>query len=368
MNTKKEKIDLSSIKKASKKYIDAMKESEKIEIIEQPLSINSNIERIKEYSYWIVDSNNQYIPSLELITIPKLLPGKYQIRWNHEYNRHMFVKENLVLDELIELPNPIFNEILNDIEYFWNNKKLFQKYKFAYKRGILLHGKAGCGKSSLTALLSKQVIDKGGIVLNINNSDALSTYLEAMSTCFRSIQPDTPVLVIFEDLDGLTRNPDVETMLLNILDGMNQSENVVNIGCTNYPEKLKERLLNRPSRFDKRYYIGLPNNNVRKYYFEHKILPEDIKERGGDEFIKKIVDDTEGLTLAHLGEFIKSVFIFGNPIDDTIKTLNDMGKNVSSYNNDDTNSVGFLPTKCKSNTSTGYSGTSGCLNTNDNEI
>jgi len=311
--------------------------------IEQEPIVDLNTRKVKEYSYWIVDSNNQYIPSLELITIDKLLPGKYQIRWNNEYSRLMFVKENLILDELIELPNPIFNEILNDIEYFWNNKKLFQKYKFTYKRGILLHGKAGCGKSSITALLSKQVIDKGGIVLNINNSDALSTYLEAMTSCFRTIQPDTPVLVIFEDLDGLTRNPEVETTLLNILDGMNQSENVVNIGCTNYPEKLKDRILNRPSRFDKRYYIGLPNNKVRKYYFEHKILPEDIKDRGGDKFIEKIVNDTKGLTLAHLGEFIKSVFIFGNSVEYTIKTLNDMGKTVTSYTNEDTASIGFIP-------------------------
>lgn len=295
----------------------------------------------KSYTSWIVDTNNQFIPTLELITIDKLEPGKYKIKWNDEYNRFMFVKEILQLDELIELPNPIFNDILNDINYFWEHKSAFTKYKFAYKRGILLHGKPGCGKSSITALLSKQVIDKGGIVLSINNSNALSSYLEAMSSCFRPIQPDTPVLTIFEDLDGLTRDPEIETMLLNILDGMNQSENVVNIGCTNYPEKLKERILNRPSRFDKRYYIGLPDAKVRKYYFEHKILPEDIVEKGGADFISKIVDDTEGLTLAHLGEFIKSVFIFGNPIKNSIETLKDMGKIVTSYNNDDTKPIGF---------------------------
>lgn len=295
----------------------------------------------KKYTSWIVESNNQFIPTLELITIPKLTAGKYSIKWNDEYHRFMFVKEKLQLDELLDLPNPIFNNILKDIDYFWDHKDLFKKYKFAYKRGILLHGKPGCGKSSITALLSNQVISKGGIVLSINNARALETYLDAMSVVFRSIEPETPVLALFEDLDGLTRDPEIETMLLNILDGMNQSENVVNIGCTNYPENLKERILNRPSRFDKRYYIGLPDANVRQYYFEHKILPEDIKERGGDNFISKIVAETEGLTIAHLGEFIKSVFIFGNDISDTISILKNMEKSVSSYRNEDSKTIGF---------------------------
>jgi ATP-dependent 26S proteasome regulatory subunit len=295
----------------------------------------------KSYTSWIVESNNQFIPTLELITIPKLSAGKYSIKWNDEYHRYMFVKEKLQLDELLDLPNPIFNSILKDIDYFWDHKDLFKKYKFAYKRGILLHGKPGCGKSSITALLSNQVIAKGGIVLSINNSRALETYLDAMSTVFRTIEPDTPVLALFEDLDGLTRDPEIETMLLNILDGMNQSENVVNIGCTNYPEKLKERILNRPSRFDKRYYIGLPDASVRKYYFEHKILQEDIEERGGEKFISKIVSETEGLTIAHLGEFIKSVFIFGNDVSDSIATLKNMEKNVTSYRNEDSKTIGF---------------------------
>jgi SpoVK/Ycf46/Vps4 family AAA+-type ATPase len=106
-------------------------------------------------------------------------------------------------------------------------------------------------------------------------------------------------------------------------------------------QKLKERILNRPSRFDKRYYIGLPDASVRKYYFEHKIQQEDIEEHGGEKFISKIVSETEGLTIAHLGEFIKSVFIFGNDVSDSIATLKNMEKNVTSYRNEDSKTIGF---------------------------
>lgn len=299
------------------------------------------IEKKKGYSLWIVEPNGVFIPTLDIVTIPELLPGKYTIKWNNDYQRYMFVLEKVNLDELLYLPNIVFKEILKDIDYFWDNKPLFEKYKFAYKRGILLHGNPGCGKSSITALLSQQVISKGGIVLSISNGNDLEKYLEVMPSIFRTIQPTTPVLVIYEDLDGLVRNPELETMLLNILDGMNQSENVVNIGCTNYPENLKERILNRPSRFDKRYYIGLPDATVRKYYFENKIHYEDILSFGGDTFINSIVADTEGLTISHLGEFIKSVFIFNNSVEDTINILKGMSKTISSSQTDGRKIIGL---------------------------
>lgn len=34
-----------------------------------------DVESKKVFTSWIVESNNQYIPTLELLTIPKLIPG-----------------------------------------------------------------------------------------------------------------------------------------------------------------------------------------------------------------------------------------------------------------------------------------------------
>lgn len=298
------------------------------------------------YSKWTIGNNNQFIPTLETQTTKKLVPGKYSIRWNPDLGMYIFQKEELKLDELLELPNNVFTEVLNDINYFWENKKLFDKYRFTYKRGILLWGNPGCGKTSLTALLSQQVINKGGIVISINNYNDLESYVSNIPNVFRKIEPNTPLLNIFEDLDGLVKSSEIETLLLNVLDGFGQNDNVVNIACTNYPENLKDRILNRPSRFDKRYYIGLPDASVRKFYFESKIFKEDIEKMGGNDFIDNIVSQTEGLTIAHLGEFVKSVFIFGNDIDSTISLLKGMNKIISSSKNDGIKHVGFNTTKC----------------------
>lgn len=307
-------------------------------ITETPLSENTYITENK-YTCWVKEKNNEYIPCLT--TYPTLEPGKYKIKWNSSFGNYVFARESLVLDDLLELPNNTFREILSDINYFWDNRQLFTKYKFSYKRGILLYGNPGCGKSSIVALLSLQIIKKGGIVLSIQSYDDLNNYNNEFRKTFKTIQPNTPVLVIFEDLDALIRSSEAETMLLNVLDGMNQSSNIVNIGCTNYPENLKERILNRPSRFDKRYYFGLPDALNRKFYFENKILPEDIEKSGGESFINDLVSKTEGLSLAHLGELIKSIFIFKNTLEDTLSILRGMEKTISSSRNDGTKSVGF---------------------------
>lgn len=289
------------------------------------------------YGTWIDAGNNKYVPSEIIITTDKVVPSKYKIAWDGNYGRNCLVKENINSDELLELPSPIFKSILNDINFFWNNKALFEKYKYIHKRGILLFGTAGCGKSSICTLLSNQVIEKGGIVLSVNNTSALEKYDEFMSEIFRFIEPNTNILTIFEDLDGLIRNSEYETMLLNILDGNNQLNNVVNVACTNYPEKLKDRILNRPSRFDRRYEIGLPNAEIREYYLKNKIRNEDINEKT----LKYIVNKTEGLTIAHLGEFIKSVYIFGENIDDTIILLKGMSEYISSKSNMKGKNIGF---------------------------
>ena len=293
---------------------------------DQPLREKDKL-NTDNYCEWIKAPNNIFIPTSKITTTTKLDKGIYNIGWNNTYDCHEFIKDKLNLDELLYLPNPVFEEVLNDIEYFWDNEDKFIKYGFTYKRGILLFGEAGCGKTSLTALLSNIVINKkNGLVFSIKNSLDLENYNIAIPKYLRAIESNTPILTLFEDLDGLLAFKESETRLLNILDGFSQSRNIVNIGCTNYPENLKDRILNRPSRFDKRYYIGLPDATVRKFYLLHKIKEEDLLNINIDELVLK----TEGLTIAHLGEFIKSVFIFGKNTNESIDQLKNMKEFISS--------------------------------------
>jgi len=137
----------------------------------------------------------------------------------------------------------------------------------------------------------------------------------------RQVEPERPLVVIFEDIDAIASEGSWTTsMILNLLDGIKQIQNVVYISTTNHPEKLEDRITNRPSRFDRRYEVELPNEEVRKAYIENKLSKEDLEKINMDDWIK----ESEGFSLAHMRELVISVVTMDNSFEDTIARLKGM--------------------------------------------
>ena len=140
---------------------------------------------------------------------------------------------------------------------------------------------------------------------------------------FRKIEPNRPLVVLLEDIDSLAVDDRYSTSkLLNILDGVKQIDGVVYIATTNYPEKLQERLTNRPSRFDRRYKIELPNEDIRRAYITNKLTDDDLSKIDIEDWIKM----TEGMSLSHLKEVIISVIVMGKSFEETIDSLDNLKK------------------------------------------
>ena len=109
---------------------------------------------------------------------------------------------------------------------------------------------------------------------------------------------------------------------------------------TNYPEQLGDRIINRPSRFDKRFFIDFPNKNRRELYFRYIIGSEEkIAELGVD--LARWVEDTEGMNIAHLKELFISVCIQGNEYEESIETLQSMKYQVRADRDDKEGSESF---------------------------
>lgn len=279
-----------------------------------------------DYVQWVRVGEKSYFPEGEIIKTKVIPAGAYDILFNQQKGYYLKGKD-ISLDELFVLPSPEQNLIISDIQTFWSKKEKFAEYKFTYKRGILLYGPAGSGKSSIINMLAKEIVDvHKGIVLYLNNADDLGRFMSIMPM-LRQIEPNKQILCVLEDLETFVSYREAETQLLNLLDGVNQMDNVVYLGTTNYPEQLKERILNRPSRFDRRYEVGMPNPEVRKEYFKKKLSETDISKVDLDKWVK----ETEGLSLAHLGEIVKSVCALGNTFEETMVLLNDMKKKLSSF-------------------------------------
>jgi SpoVK/Ycf46/Vps4 family AAA+-type ATPase len=217
-------------------------------------------------------------------------------------------------------------DILKDIDNFWNRVDVYKKYNFIHKRGILMYGEPGCGKSGIIQLISQQIIKNDGIVINIKDEEDVERFTSFIGT-FRKIEPKRPLIVLLEDIDSLAGEGRSQTArLLNILDGVKQIEGVVYIATTNYPEKLQERITNRPSRFDRRYKVELPNEEIRRAYINHKLSDDDLKNVDVDLWVTK----TDGMSLSHLKEVVVSVIVMGRTFEETMDNLEGMKRAPSA--------------------------------------
>jgi len=291
------------------------------------------------YTQWLKRGTNTFLPTDNAVTVNKVESGVYNIRFNESMGYYM-VKKELTLDELIDLPNPEGHKVLEGIKTFWQRKDKFKEYGYSYKRGILLYGVPGGGKTSIINLLCRELVDNmEGVVFTISSEEDLAMYRNFMTETYRMIEPDRPIITIIEDIDGLCQHKETETKLLNVLDGIEQLENVVYLATTNYTERLSERILNRPNRFDMRIEVKSPNDECRRIYLEHKLKGEDLASVDLEEWVEK----TRGMTMAHLGEVIKSVLILGNSFEDTVKNLHDLKTipNSRNYDAEFASKIGF---------------------------
>lgn len=292
------------------------------------------------YSQWLKRGANIFIPTDNSKTQTTLDPGVYNMRVAEGIGVYLF-KKKLNLDEIVNLPMVAGKEVLAGVEKFWQRKEKFLEYGFTYKRGVLLYGKPGNGKSVLINILSKQLVEEmKGIVIYLPSAAELDLYYKFSSEILRIIEPDRRLIVVMEDIDGMVAYKDNETTLLNILDGVNQLDNVVYIATTNYPERMSDRILNRPSRFDLRVEVTSPNEECRRIYFQEKLKEHDLREIDLDEWVRETAD----MSMAHLGELIKSVIIIGNDFKQTIETLKGM-KNLpcsADFDKDTKKGVGFI--------------------------
>ncbi|ASV44034.1 hypothetical protein PBI_SCTP2_19 [Salicola phage SCTP-2] len=217
-------------------------------------------------------------------------------------------RHTLILDKETE------DDIFHDIGWFTTNRNWYMKRGIAYKRGYLFYGPPGTGKTSLVKTISTY-LETNIKIINLN-SVMDDNQLLAM---FASI--DRGSIVLLEDIDAINldineRNKSVSNQsnikkvkndsktpneseneqneqeehrggggvtlsgVLNALDGVTNSDSVITIMTTNYPEKIDTAML-RPGRVDKKVYIGYPNFDSCKRFFEmfyDDIQDEEIKD------------------------------------------------------------------------------------------
>jgi SpoVK/Ycf46/Vps4 family AAA+-type ATPase len=227
-------------------------------------------------------------------------------------------------DDILRFPDAPIDEVVAELERFWDRAALFAEHGLPHKRGILLHGPPGSGKSCTLLLIARDVIARGGLVVQFTNAGVFLSAYRGL----RSVQPDTPVVVLMEDLDEIL-GPEAmpgndQSRILNMLDGAERMHRVVFVATTNYPERLGPRVVNRPSRFDRRILVPHPGAESRRMYLKSLLRDGD----GAD--LEQLVKGSEGMSLAHCKELFVSTVLLGNSFDETVKMLRAMRERPSS--------------------------------------
>lgn len=288
------------------------------------------IKHSRDIGQWVIEPNSSYAATSS--TVKELPPGMYKLSVDDRGVIH-FRMVPILTDKIIDLHDPASDEIINGIRKFWESEPAFQKIGMLYKRGILLWGPAGSGKTVTVTILMRELVTAGGVVLFCEDPGVVVGALEEL----RKIENVRRLIVVLEDIEEIIEKYGEHTILA-LLDGEHQVGNVVNIATTNYPERLGARIINRPSRFDQVKKIGMPNAQAREAYFEATIPEKPFP------YMYEWVRDTDGMSIAHLRELVVAIFCLEEDYNYTIERLKKMSFKKSS-SQEFGREVGMAPSK-----------------------
>lgn len=222
------------------------------------------------------------------------------------YSEELFADIKTSTFENLVLPVGMAEQIKNDVQSWLDSKELYEQHGIPWKRGMILVGPPGNGKTHMIKSLVNHFALNALYVRGF--SAEYKTDSENISAVFRKARACAPAILILEDLDSLV-NPTNRSHFLNELDGFALNSGILTVASANDPEKLDPALINRPSRFDRRYVFSMPTAVDRSRYLQFFTSSLDSTLQLGDEDSTIVGEATEGFSYAYLKELVLSSMI-----------------------------------------------------------
>ena len=237
-------------------------------------------------------------------------------------------------------------EIMTNTIDFLNNSERWIQYGIPLKRGVLLAGEPGTGKTIICKVLMAEA--KG--ITCITTSAYLLNTDEYITELYKLAEDLSPCIVFIEDIDligldrfefGYQRGPALLS-LLAVLDGIEEKNNIVTVATTNNLEMLDKALCQRPSRFDRIIKLSLPTllhrgEIVRRLCLKIP-LPEEIQ--------GYISTKSENCTPAQVQEIVFSLAIHQSTIQNNFGSIQDeIDSYIATIHNKNRKRIGFNATR-----------------------
>ena len=208
----------------------------------------------------------------------------------------------------LSLQPELKEELVANTVGFLKRSRELAKYGIPRKRGLILAGKPGTGKT----LISKVLMSNSPGVTCLAADPALLVHARYIRELYDIAGDLKPAIVFLEDIDligesrgGPGARGEALNELLDILDGVRECSEVVTIATTNYAEALDDALSQRPSRFDRVITMRPPGRELRREIVRNLCrripLEQAVQEH--------VVCMTEGYTPAQVQEVIYGLVI-----------------------------------------------------------
>ncbi|UJO24658.1 uncharacterized protein CLAFUR5_13631 [Fulvia fulva] len=222
-------------------------------------------------------------------------------RWMKDHKLWEAV-QNSYWDDVI-LDPAMKDTLINDVENFFDSRAVYEEYSVPWKRGIILHGTPGCGKTISIKALMNSLQKRNVASMYVKSFEAQDGQQFSIRQIFRQARIMAPCMLIFEDLDSLVVDK-VRSYFLNEVDGLEDNDGILMIGSTNHLERLDPGIAKRPSRFDRKYHYKLPGERERILYCEYwrKKLQKNSSVNFDQEICNVVAQLTEGFSFAYMKE------------------------------------------------------------------
>jgi cell division protease FtsH len=193
----------------------------------------------------------------------------------------------------------------NTIGFLRRDVEKLREYGVPQKRGVLLSGEPGNGKTMACRWLSAQCDRLDLLWLTVTWEEY--EYASREGTLQDLFQPNAPGVVLFDDFDVALRNREThdvgreQTTFLTQMDGMSPKTGVVYLFTSNLKPADLDSAVRRPGRIDRviefrRPDAALRSQSIQRYWHKDLLATLDVE---------AVVAATEGLSFAELEEMKK---------------------------------------------------------------